>query len=81
MVVRGTDKQDRSKKIGCDSAMRSEETESSLEINVPKSTESEWWFQECIEATPGSRGEISTDYYLALAWMYDTQDIRCPPQR
>jgi hypothetical protein len=25
-------------------------------------------------------GEQELDYYLALAWMWDTQDVVCPPE-
>jgi len=79
MVVRGTNKQDESKEKRCDTGLRSGQTKSTLKINVPQSTESEWWFQECIETTPCSGGSIPSDYYESLAWMWDTQDVVCPP--
>ena len=79
MVVRGTNKQNEPKEKRCNISLRSKQAEGALKINVPKSTESEWWFQECIETTTCSGEDVSTDYYKTLAWMWDTQDLICPP--
>lgn len=79
MVVRGINKQNESEEKRCDTSLRSSQAKDSLKINVPQFTESEWWFQECIENTTCSSGEVSSDYYLTLAWMYDTQNVVCPP--
>ncbi len=81
MVVRGTDKQDKSPEERCDSSGRGNQTKGASKSDVPSTEKGEWRIQECISPSTCSSGEISTDYYEALAWMWDTQDVVSPPHR
>ena len=81
MVVRGTNKQDKSKEERCDSSSGSKEIKEASKRDVSPTKEGKRRVQECISASTCPGGEISTDYYEALAWMWDTQNVVCPPHK
>lgn len=79
MVVRGTDKQNRPKEERCDSSSGGKEIKEASKRDVSPTKEGERRVQKCLSASTCPGGKISTDYYEALAWMWDTQDVVSPP--
>ena len=81
MVVRSTNKQDKSKEERCDSSSRGGEIKEASKSDVSPTKEGERRIQERVPPSTCSGEGVSSDYYEALAWMWDTQDVVCPPHK
>ena len=81
MVVRGTNKQDKSEEERCDSSSGSGKIEEASKSDVSPTKEGGRRIQECVPPSTCPGEGVSTDYYEALALMWDTQDVVSPPHR
>ena len=82
-MVHSTNEQGRPRGDGYADPMGSEQTKGSPKENLEQIKEGGCRVQEGKQSPTCSSEGLSTcsEYELTLAWMWDTQDVTCPPHR
>ena len=83
MVVHGTNEQKQPEGDGYANPLGGGQTKDSSKKNSGQTKESKSGLQEGKHSsTRPSKGlPTCSEYELTLAWMWDTQDVTCPPHR